>query len=214
LTDKKKERVIALAGLFQAAQMVTDLAKNGKCDDFYYQCLCESLFVFSPNTTIDVYGNNLKNLQCGFKLLSDLSAQKINREQSESARYALSMLALFKQLNKNSSMLEIIRSRLNHMHYNKTHFSDDSLQLASSISGLYQDTLSTLKFRIQVTGNMHFLKEVPISDKVRVMLFAGIRASMLWHQLGGSKWQIIFGRAEIEKISSQLLEEITSNPIH
>lgn len=211
MSDRNKERVIALAGVFQAASLVAELAKTGTCNMDGYHTLLNSLFNFNPDSTLDVYGNNINHLHQGLTVLSQISENQPGKDTAETARYALSLLALQKQLAKNPGMLEVISSRLNHVNYNKTHFSDNSSDLASSISGLYQDTISTLKFRIQVTGNMSHLKQIPVSDKIRVMLFAGIRSAMLWRQLGGTKWQIIFGRGDIENNSKALLAEIAQS---
>ena len=208
MRDRKQERIIALAAVFQAATLARDLAHNGTCDIINFNALIDTLFVFNPGTTREVYNNNIDCLEDGLKALSCISHNKMDNDSAEVVRYALSLLALQKQLSKQPDMLEVIRSRLNHIDYNKTHFSDDVSQLANSISGLYQDTLSTLKFRIQVNGNMQHLQQTAISDKIRALLLAGIRSAMLWRQLGGNKWQIIFGRGEIEKQSEILLEEI------
>jgi high frequency lysogenization protein len=211
LSDRNEERIIALAGVFQAAGIVAELAKTGTCDMDTYNTLLNSLFNFNPSSTLDVYGNNIQHLHQGLTVLSQISNNQLGQDNAETIRYALSLLALQKQLDKNPGMLDVISSRLNHINYNKTHFSDNNSDIASSISGLYQDTISTLKFRIQVTGNMLHLKNTPVSDKIRVMLFSGIRSAMLWRQLGGTKWQIIFGRGNIEKYSKDLLEDIAQS---
>lgn len=208
MSDRKQERIIALAGVFEAASLVRSLAQTGTCDTASYEALVRTLFIFEPKTTRDVYNNDISCLLEGLTALSRISHNQLDNAATETVRYALSLLALQKQLAKQPDMLEVIRSRLNHIQYNQNHFSDDASQLAGSISGLYQDTLSTLKFRIQVNGNMQHLKQNAVSDKVRTLLLAGIRSAMLWRQLGGNKWQIIFGRSEIEKHSEALLAEI------
>lgn len=213
MSDRKQERIIALAGVFQAASLVATLAKTGNCDTASYNAMVNTLFVFDPQTTLDVYNNDIRPLYEGLSLLSQISCNQIDKSAPESIRYALSLLALQKQLGKNPGMLEVIHSRLVHTGYNKTHFSDDNAQLASSISGIYQDTVSTLKFRIQVNGNMQYLKQTSISDKIRTLLLAGIRSAMLWRQLGGTKWQIIFGRGEIEKYSKTLLDQMKNSQL-
>jgi len=210
LTTRIENRIIALAGLFQAANQVAVLAKDGTCDKFSTQPLIDSLFVFDADETLDIYGNELANLHTGLTLLSDLSNKKSEKIYTESTRYALNILIIEKQLHKNPEMLKVIHSRLTHMDFNQTHFSSGNSNLESKLSGLYQDTFSTLKFRIHVSGNMDHLTQTQISDKIRSLLFAGVRSAMLWRQLGGTKWQIIFKRSEIEKVSSQLLKQIST----
>ena len=208
----RRDQVIALAALFQSAQMVVELAKSGRCEPLCYESLVDSLFVFEPKSALDVYDNDLCHLHTGLRMLSRLNDERFNKQYADTIRYALSLIALQKQLSKQGDMLKVIHTRLKHLNYKRKHFSihQDNNDIARSISGLYQDTLSTLKFRIQVTGNMQNLTQPAISDKIRTMLFTGIRAAMLWRQLNGRKWQLIFGRTEIARISRKLLEETHS----
>jgi high frequency lysogenization protein len=211
---QKENRIIALAALFQSCQAVYDLANSGTAESPSEQCLIESLFQFEPESTIDIYGNNLANLQSGLTLLSKLAELQNKKEFSTIAKYALSLISLNKQLTKNQSMLSVIHSRLKHAGFHQEHFDSDTQGITHKVSGIYQDTISTLSFRIHVTGNMQLLTQDAISDRVRAMLFAGIRAAMLWQQLGGNKWQLLFKRAEIEKISKKLLEQSFKPTIH
>lgn len=212
--SEKENRVIALAALFQSCQAVHDLANSGTAESPSEQCLTKSLFQFEPDSTIDIYGNNLASLQSGLTLLSKLAELQNQKEFTAIAKYALSLLGLNKQLEKNKDMLSVIHSRLQHAGFHQEHFSDDIASMTHKIAGIYQDTISTLSFRIHVKGNMQLLTQDAISDRVRAMLFAGIRAAMLWQQLGGSKWQLLFKRTEIEKISKKLLTQSFQSTIH
>ena len=213
-----QQRCLALAGVFQAATLVTELSKNATCDTLAYQALIDSLFVFEPKDTLDVYSNTTAGLSLGLEQLKNLSNQTKSKTFTSTAKYALGLLALQKQAGKDSDMLALIHKRLQHMHYQQKHFSsaDETIDsaLAASLSGLYQDSLSTLKFRIHVQGNMQHLTNTQISDRIRALLFAGFRSAMLWRQLGGSKWQLILKRGEIERIAAQLLENPIYPPSH
>lgn len=212
--NQKQNRAIALAALFQASHLVNELAQNNRCDTIAYQALTDSLFVFEPTTPMDVYGNNSHGLETGLKLLSQLSSLNNNPPLRKTAAYALSLLALEKQVSKKPDMLQMMRNRLQHMQYKQKHFGPEhdgiDNDLAKSLSGLYQESLSTLRFRVQVHGNMEYLTNTAISDRIRALLFSGVRAAMLWRQLGGTKWQLIFSRSDIEDISKALI----NNPIY
>ena len=204
-----QERILALAAIYQAAKSVAQTAENASCDLQSYHALIESLFIFTPESTLDVYGNEIENLRPGLTALADLSNLLKNKEESEAIRYMLSLIALQKQVAKQSGMLDVIRSRLEHSQFKKEHFSDATDDMAGTLSGIYQDTISTLPFRIHVTGNMQHLTQTAISDRIRTLLFAGVRAVMLWKQLGGNKWQLLFGRSKIEKLAKELLNNHT-----
>ncbi|MGD8349299.1 MAG: DUF489 family protein, partial [Gammaproteobacteria bacterium] len=40
--------------------------------------------------------------------------------------------------------------------------------------------------------------------RVRASLLAGIRAAVLWRQLGGNKWKLLFARKKYVAIARQL----------
>lgn len=205
----QQERTIALAGLFQAAALVTETARGETIDQHSFKVMLDSLLVFSPDTTLAVYGNDIANIEPGLQLLQRMAGKHPGRQDRDIARYVLSLLALERLLAKQPDMLKVIASRLEHLQYKREHFTDNIDDIAATVSGIYQDTLSTLKFRIQVTGNMEHLSQQAVSDRVRTLLFAGIRSAMLWRQLGGSKWQLVFGRNKLEKSTRQLLQQIS-----
>ncbi|CAA0125168.1 High frequency lysogenization protein HflD [BD1-7 clade bacterium] len=205
--QRTQDRTLALAGIFQACKLVIDLANEGKCDEGAYLASLESLFALNPASTLDVYGGHLVNVQVGLEQLAEISGKNNPNNFNDLAKYVLSIIALYRQARKNKEMMQVVRSRLEHMHYKKVHFTDDTGDITKSLSGLYQDTLSKMKFRIQVTGNMQHLTNPAVSDKIRTLLFAAFRSAMLWHQLGGSKWQLVLGRGEIQVVSTELLNE-------
>lgn len=78
--------------------------------------------------------------------------------------------------------------------------------IAASFAGLYQDTISTFKQRIQVHGDMRFLQQDITAAKVRALLFAGIRSARLWRQLGGRRWHLLTKRgAMLHELKSRSL---------
>lgn len=44
---------------------------------------------------------------------------------------------------------------------------------------------------------MRHLQDSRNADKVRALLLAGIRSAMLWRQLGGRRWQLLFSRRKL-----------------
>ena len=43
-----------------------------------------------------------------------------------------------------------------------------------------------------------------VQDKIRACLLAGIRSAVLWRQVGGSKWQLLFHRKKLVQAARQL----------
>ena len=68
---------------------------------------------------------------------------------------------------------------------------------ANAISTLYSDTISRLSPRIVVNGKPQYLKNQRTVDWVRTLLLAGLRSATLWNQLGGGRFELMFGRKSI-----------------
>ena len=83
-------------------------------------------------------------------------------------------------------MMSVVHSRLEHTSFKAEHFSGHVNDVCHSVSGIYQDTLSKLRFRIKVSGSAQHLQDGVNADIIRALLLAGIRSAFLWRQLGGS----------------------------
>jgi len=203
---------MALSALFQAAELVSTLAKNGKVSVDDITPLMDSILKISVDQPEDVYGGNENwkhNLFLGRQVC--LSAiDKVHTGQGKNIdpntlRYALSILHLEAKLSKNTQMLSTIGQRIQQLLRQKDHFGDTMHQnMLAAMSGVYQDTLSKLTFRIQVHGNSQYLQQSQVSDQVRACLLAGVRAALLWRQLGGRRWHLLLKRKSILQTLTQL----------
>lgn len=211
MNHSKEERIIALAGLFQAAGLVAEIAQGKTPNQAALKSSIESLFITHPDNTLAVFGGDAAHIRYGLEQLRILVDNQKHPQHAETARYVINLLAVEKELKRQAPMLDTIGSRLKHLSYKREHFSDNFPELLAGVSGLYQDTISTLPHRIKVTGDRNHLTQTAVSDKIRALLFTGVRAAMLWRQVGGSKWQLLLGRGEIDRISQQLLNTIQTN---
>ena len=62
------------------------------------------------------------------------------------------------------------------------------------IGQLYAKTLSTLRPRVLVQGNPHYLGQPAVVAEVRAALLAAVRSAVLWRQRGGSLWDLALQR--------------------
>ena len=104
-------------------------------------------------------------------------------------------------------MLEVIGVRIEKSQQQAQHFSLIHENVIAGLSDIYTDTISTFSFRIQVLGEYQYLQQARIANQIRALLFAGIRAAVLWRQLGGSRLKIIFKRRQLLNMVSDLLEQ-------
>lgn len=203
--NQEQQQTMALAGICSAVLLVQQISQKGKCDTALFDMLTHSVLSTNPDTTLDVY-QSLTLLTPGLEILVQQLDNSSKRKDVELTRYIISLLALEKHLRKKPDMLQIIANRIEHIQkHNQFHTADSNNSITAGLAGIYLDTISTLPFRVQVTGNPMYLKMSANQDKVRAILLAGIRSVILWRQLGGSRWQILFKRKRIIASANGLL---------
>ncbi len=223
------QQTIALAGIFQAASLVDQIAKRGMIPQNSFEASINSIFVTSPDATEDVFGGVRElpfNLQTGLKMAQDLSDKgaSVNKDVT---RYAMGLLHLESRLRKHPKMLEQVGKRLDQIGQQAAFYnskdsagSDQSTPadprerplnyargtVVANIAALYQETLSTFSFRIQVTGEPRHLQNTDNAEKIRALLLAGIRSAILWHQVGGRRWHLLFFRSRVGESAKRILQ--------
>ncbi|MDE1165282.1 MAG: high frequency lysogenization protein HflD [Pseudomonas sp.] len=194
-----QEQLVALGGVFEAAVLVDRIAKTGQVSEASLGCMLGSLLIRDPKDTLEVFGGDDLNLRDGYKALVSALERDPATLQREPLRYALSMLGLERQLAKRDDMLETIGRRLPQIQSQVEHFGLVHENVIAASGALYQDTLSTLRQRIQVQGDMRHLQQPSNASKIRALLLAGIRSARLWRQLGGHRWQLVISRRKLLK---------------
>ncbi|WP_339642619.1 high frequency lysogenization protein HflD [uncultured Porticoccus sp.] len=197
LKKPTKDQIIALSGVFQACQLVETLAKTGSIPTDRFQVCIESLFQQNPDSTEQVFGS-VENLQLGMETLQELLTLQTTAKQSDTLRYAVGVIHLSRKLLNNKTMISMIGERLEQADRQATHFSSVShTNVIANLAQIYQDSISTFRYRIQVNGYAGYLQQDSIAQRIRCLLFAGIRAAILWHQLGGKRYHLIFSRKQL-----------------
>lgn len=204
INKKDLERTLALAGLFQAARIVDDLAHKGVTESTSFEESINSIFELDPQSINDVYDNEHAN-QLGLNTIESVLSGNSSQSYSETIRYALAMMQLERMLSKRSQLLELIRQRLEKSREQAKYFdSKVHNSVISKLANVYIDTLGSLSYRIQVRGNANYLRNPLYADKVRASLLAGIRSAMLWRQLGGRRWHLFFNRKRLLSATRKL----------
>lgn len=194
-----QEQLVALGAVFEAAVLADKIARTGQVSEASMGCMLGSLLVRDPKSTLDVYGGDDLNLRDGYRALISSLERNPSALQREPLRYALAMIGLERQLDKHSDMLQVMGSRLDQIQQQVEHFGLVHDNVIAACGGLYQDTISTFRQRIQVHGDMRFLQQPNNAAKIRALLLAGIRSARLWRQLGGHRWQLVFSRSKLLK---------------
>jgi high frequency lysogenization protein len=210
------DRMLALAGLFQAARLAQQLAREGRAEASTLAASVQSLLIIDAPTTESVYGG-AQGVRPGLELLRDkLAGGNTDTSDVEIARYVIGMIHLESQLRRRPEMQDAVRRGIEatreQMKFFEAAENGETLhpRLVEKLAELYTQTISTLTPRIMVNGEHGHLSNPSIAAKVRAALFAGIRSAFLWHQLGGSRWQLLFSRKKIAGEAANILEDLGS----
>ena len=212
MTRSAHDPVLALAGIFQSARLVQQLAREGRADAEAFQASIRSILDLDAPDVEAVYGG-AAGVRLGLTLLHTKLSGQSEASDVEMARYVVALMHLANVLSKRPPMQEAIRSGIEAAQTQMKFFANDSSTgdvhpaLMEKLAELYSQTISTLVPRIMVNGEHGHLSNPPIAAKVRAVLFAGIRSAILWRQLGGRRWQLLFQRAKIARAASALLNK-------
>lgn len=192
--SSQRNRVIALAALFQAASLVKDLAWHGRCDADEFQTMVASLFSFEATDIGGIYGN-IHRLRRGLETLAGQLEARGRNGDMELTRYVIGILFLERRLMKQPDMARAVREGIQSAERQRDYFNDTTHpSVISALAQTYQDTISALGPRIMVQGEQAHLSNDGNAARIRTLLLAGIRAAVLWRQAGGSRWRLLFSR--------------------
>ena len=219
-------QIVALAAVAQSAALVSKLAVHGNASQTELIASVNPLLALNPRSEADVYPN-LGHLNLGLRTLHDMFTQASSPENASLVRYTLGMLVIRNKLDANPAMQAKIRAGLQPIKplllipenatpwrmedTEKTEGQLGQEQTFEQLATLYQDTISTLPHRIQVHGQVDYLQNEYVANRVRSLLLAGIRSAVLWHQLGGRRWRIIFYRKRIQETASSLRRRLLTS---
>lgn len=203
-----RERVIALAGVFQAAQLTQQLAQRGFADQRPYNVSFRSILNTNPDTTEEVFGR-ARLVKPGLETLTNSMTRGDNFD-ADVLRYAMTMVQLAKKVRRQPELLQRFSAVIDQLSHTLQGEPEDNVDADAiqRVAHLYQETISGLDPRIMVRGEPDKLADTDVAARIRAVLFAGIRAAILWLQVGGRNWQFIFKRKDIVDEAKEILARL------
>jgi len=207
------DQTLTFAAICQVAFQVQQVSRSGSINDDDLSLLLNSIIAMTPDNTLEVYGGEIHNLKQGLELLIDhlgdsSTSAKTKEKDPEFTRYIISLINLKRRLAKNPKQLSLLGDRIEACERQLAHFPITSETLIASFASIYSDIISPLGARIQVTGEPSILKQTATQHKIRALLLSGIRAAVLWRQVGGKRRTILFSRKKIVYTAKALLNTI------
>ena len=208
-------RTLALAGLFQAARLAQDLARRGQTDNAALAASLQSILRLDAPSAEDVFGG-IKGVALGLALVRDHINTPADAGGVEMLRYIVALIQLERRLSARPEMLQHMGKEIQQIESRMQFFAapgEDTTdrthpRRVEKLAELYSQTISTLQPRIMVSGEHGHLSNPATAAGVRAALLAGIRAAVLWRQLGGRRWQLLFMRRRFANQATMLLQKL------
>jgi high frequency lysogenization protein len=198
------DRIIALAAMVQTCNLVQSIAHTGQFDAIQFQTLLTSMLATNPDSTEAVY-NGLNEVKPGLNQLNKLLSKNKAKDDITTLRMMISLMTLQNKLVKNKEMMDLISQEIDSIPKHIDYFgSISSPQVIARFADIYHKTLSTLSPTIHVHGNQTFLQQSDNVNRIRALLLAGVRSSILWQQKGGRRWHFVFKSSAIMSIATEL----------
>lgn len=199
------DATIAFAGMLQASELVRQIATSGNCSQQAARASLDSIFNIDPESTESVYGE-LNGVRLGLRIMVELFSARNNPDSLVSLNYALGLAKLGNRIRRDRKRQEALGREIGLVE-SAWRDTDDPLDesVTSQLGDAYQRHVSSLDFRLAISGKPEYLKQDDKVALVRALLLAGIRSAFLWHQVGGRQWRLIFQRRKMLVDAERLL---------
>jgi len=205
-----QDRLIALAGLHQAAHCVQRIANRGSVDVEQMEPCIYSLFQIDAEDVPAVFGGTGAVATGARQIIAQITGKP--ERNIELTRYVISLLRHERNLGRRPDMLAQVAGRMQAAAAARGDLPLLDREILSGLAGIYSDTISKLTPRIIVRGNPMYLQNAENQERIRALLLAGIRAALLWRQVGGHRWQILLGRRRLLESARAYLSTVASAP--
>ena len=191
-----KDKTLALAGVFQASELVRQAACHGTWSGYAATACLNSLFALEAASIEEIYGGR-ERVRLGTETL--MAVLQGDDQYADTLRYAIGLLQLQRRFNRSGKAQAEVGSTLEEIASADPNLAQHEREdwQAREIAQLYTRTISKLSPRIMVSGKPQYLQLERTTDWIRTLLLAGIRSATLWSQLGGGRFELMFRRKKI-----------------
>jgi high frequency lysogenization protein len=200
-----QDRVTALAGIYQAVACVMRIARTGSADTAVMEPCIHSLFQVDSDTVTAVFGAPGAVANGARQLVSQLTGRP--ERDLELTRYVVSVIRLERKLSGRPELLDRIGQGIEAAAAIRDEHPLLHPDILVQFADLYSENLSPLTPHILVRGASIHLQNPDNQIRIRALLLAAIRSARLWRQLGGNRWQILFGHKRLLTESRRYLAQ-------
>lgn len=197
-----EKRVLPLAGLIQAIHLVVGAAKHGMVSQDSLDKTLAPIFVQNPNSISEVYAGT-RHITLGLNILKELLTDFRAEDHGDLVRYSLAVIGLERSLAAAPEKLAALGSEIERL--GTLHESSGEMPV-KELAEVYEQIIGTIEPRIRISGNRGHLQNVANIERIRALLMAALRSAVLWHQVGGRRWQLLLQRGRYKAALAQYIE--------
>ena len=204
------ERALAFAGMAQTAHLVGNMARTGMVSQDAMEGWLASVFVTSPGQTLDVYPYR-SGLRSALQLSSTL-LDRFNRGNGDVVQLIFALMQLSRRLTGDPGALRELGAQIECVDEKRLRNEVSADDVAGLLADTYEDILGRFPPRIMVHGDQGHLTNPVNVMRIRAMLLAGIRSAVLFFQLGGRPWHLVFRRGRLKSATLELGRWLDQSP--
>ncbi len=201
----RRDQIIALAGVSQAALWSHQLATRGRYEEQRIRWTVESILCTDPDSAEQVFGGvrdgTVPGIAEGLTLLrTQLGGPPMQMSRSEMAlttRYFGQLLRLAARVQKRATVLDGIAKGIDQVRRTAQLLDENHDSTLNALADIYRENISPVAPRIMIQGNSQYLQNDGYARIIRVFLLGGVRAGILWRQCGGRLWQLLLLRPRL-----------------
>jgi high frequency lysogenization protein len=147
-----------------------------------------SVFKLEADSAADVFGGN-RGVRRGLRAL----VEQVEGDDRDLPLFHLlvNVMKLERSLAGRPEINQRLGVELTGMQRQLQHFPVTHPTILAHLADLYCANLSGLKPRITVVGNPLYLQQPAQAQRIRALLLAAVRATVMWHQLGGRRRHLL-----------------------
>lgn len=208
---------IALAALFQSAAQIQRIARLGTVDEKAIAPLMRALVITNPQTIDEIY--DPKKVLPGLnQLLTSLYPKEATQpKNAELIKVGFSIMGLASSLEKQDPVLKQLDHEVDVLRENVLTLHPDYESASESIlmdydviklySKIYSSLISPNFPKLIIYGEESFLRRPELQEMIRALLLSGIRASILWNQVGGKRYTLMFRYKDIIECAREVISK-------
>jgi len=140
------DQALALAGVFQSAELVAKLATEGYITDVQLSAAMLALLNQNPETVHSLYGP-ASDIELGVSSMREMINDR-SQGSTDVMRYVIGIMYLARRLTADSVRIKQVGEGIANAQRQADHFSVTHDNVIANVAGLYTDTVSTIKGRI------------------------------------------------------------------